>query len=186
MGMRRSPWFKALRSRQVIAAILALIGAVVAVLVVRPAPIEPEPFELPELDPVELETQEFRVITYDRFNLEVPLRLELEVPADEAGRTRALLAALREQFSDDLEAWPESLDPPAVFILPAADGRAVLDFTTAEDGFSGTDGARRLARSISATLEEAGFSRVNVLFAGEAPGAEPGSAAEEENGSDRE
>src|SRR5690625_4840142 len=177
MGMRRSPWFKALRSRQVIAAILALIGAVVAVLVVRPAPIEPEPFELPELDPVELETQEFRVVTYDRFNLEVPLRLELEVPADEAGRARVLISALQRQLADDLEAWPDGLGMPAIFVLGEPDEGLVIDFHAAPPGFANSDGAARLARSVTGTLREAGFSQVRILFGGLEPGLQASPAS---------
>lgn len=172
----RSPWLKAFRSKQVVAALLALLGAVVAVILVRPVPVEPEPFELPALEPHEEEVMEFRVVTYDRFNLEIPVRLELEVPEDGAGRVRALVAAVRGQLRNDLDAWPDRLELPAIFLLPGTDRRVVLDFSSAGEGFAGSDGADRLARSVAATLREAGFTPVAVLFAGTETTADPATA----------
>lgn len=169
MNIRPDAWRRALRSPQVIISVLTLIAALVAVMVTRPDPVTAEPFELPVIEPRPVQQEEVRIITYDRFNLQVPLRQTLEVPGDAAGRAEAITRAVMERFQEGSdEAWPAELDMPVVFVLEQDDGlTAVVDFQTGE-GTEVAEAARdRIRRSLSQTLTEAGMDSVVMLWNGE-------------------
>ncbi len=168
MNVRPDAFRRALRSPQVILSIFALLGAIIAVLLVRPAPVTVEPFELPEIEEQQLMTEEVRLITFDRFNLEIPMRQTLAVPADRTGRARAIVAAVREQLIGESGSWPADLPQPAVFVTDQAGAEVVVvDLAVSETaGFAAGD-LERLQLSLQRTLSEAGYAQVVLLTDGE-------------------
>lgn len=180
MNIRPDAWRRAFRSPQVIVSILALLAALAAVFVARPEPIEVTHFELPVIEPRQLGQEEFRVVIYDRFNLEVPLRQTLEVPADAAGRAEVITEAVRERMQGENGSWPEELGSPVVFVTGSAgDQTAVLDFRVPA-GFEPEEAALdRIRRSLTVTLGEAGLQDVVLLWNGERIMPAPPAAADD-------
>lgn len=168
MNIRPDAWQRAFRSPQVIVSILALVAALAAVMVAQPEPVAVEHFELPAVEPRQLEQEEVRIITYDQFNLEVPLRQMLEVPRDEAGRAEVITEAVRDRLQGENGSWPQELGLPVVFVTDVAGDRtAVLDFRVPE-GFELAEAALdRVRRSLVETLGEAGLDSVVLLWNGE-------------------
>jgi|GEM_PF-3369665 len=179
MNVRPDAWRKAFRSPQVILSLLALAGAIVAVLLTRPEPVTADPFELPAVPEQTVTAEEVRIITYDRFNLEVPVRLEVNLPAGTAGQIRALLAAVQGQLSGENGAWPADLPLPVVF-LTSIDGEqvVVLDLKAGDAQELTAEQLLRIRMSIEHTLREAGFGRVVLLVDGEEAGAAEAAPAE--------
>ncbi len=168
MNIRPDAWRRALRSPQVIISVLALVAALVAVFLARPEAVEAEPFELPAVQPRELHEEEVRLVTYDRFNLEIPVRELLQVPADAAGRTEAIVAAVKDLMSEN-GAWPETLPLPVVF-AETLSGQltAVADFRLAGGESPEPAELARVARSVTETLLDAGIGQVVILVDGQA------------------
>ena len=164
MNIRPDAWRRAFRSPQVAVSVLALLAALVAVFMARPDRIVAEPFELPVVQSLELQEEEFRLISYDRFNLEIPVRETVAVPADAAGRIEAIVSALRARMTGESGSWPAALPLPVVFATEL-DGKltAVLDFRIPQDLLLEPDDLERIARSVRETLQEAGLTEVVVL-----------------------
>ncbi len=168
MNIRPDAWRRAFRSPQVLVSILALVAALAAVIVARPEPVEVEHFELPVIEPRQLRQEEFRVVIYDQFNLEVPLRQTLEVPADDAGRAEVITEAVRERMQGENGSWPQELGLPVVFVTEFEGERtAVLDFRVPESFEMAEAAFSRVRRSLTETLTEAGLDSVVLLWNGE-------------------
>lgn len=167
MNIRPDAWRRALRSPQVIISVLALLAALVAVFLARPEPITPEPFELPAVQPSELSEEEIRLVTYDRFNLEIPVRATLSVPSDAAGRAEAIVAAVKDLMSES-GSWPDLLPLPVVFAEVLNGQRTVVaDFRVGQDTEPDPADLTRVARSITGTLRDAGADQVVILVGGQ-------------------
>lgn len=182
MNIRPDAWRRAFASPQVILSLLALVLAIVAVFLTRPRPIEAEPFELPAVEVADLAEEEVRLITFDRFNLEVPLRKTLELPEDASGRVAVIVEAVRDQLRGENGAWPAELPSPVVFVAEL-DGQdtAVLNFPVSQESVQlGADGFSRLSRSLEATLAGEGLERVVLLLDGQPPRFEAGEAEDAE------
>ncbi len=171
MNIRPDAWRRAFRSPQVILSLLALVGALLAVFVARPDRITVEPFELPVVEETSLTREEVRIITFDRFNLEIPLLMSLEVPGHAAGRVAVIVEAVRNQLQGQNGAWPEALPLPVVFVPELDQGQtAVLDFRPESSEMQLDEVAfSRLRRSLEATLHEAGMEQVVLLMHGQPP-----------------
>lgn len=168
MNIRPDAWRRAFRSPQVIVSILALLAALAAVFVAQPEPVELEHFELPVIEPRQLEQEELRIVIYDRFNLQVPLRQTLAVPGDEAGRAEVITEAVRERMQGENGSWPQELGLPVVFVTDLGSGQAaVLDFRVPEAFEMDEAALDRVRRSLTETLEEAGLASVVLLWNGE-------------------
>ena len=171
MNVRPNAWRRAFASPQVILSLLALLGAVVAVFLSRPKPVEVPPFELPVSETIPTTSTEVRVITFDRFNLEIPLLVTLDMPESVQGRIAVLVDAVREQLEGENGAWPDWLPEPVVFVTELSGQRTVvLDFPVdpSEARFE-TEAFGRLRRSLEATLAGDGHSTVVLLIGGLPP-----------------
>lgn len=147
-------------------ALLVLILAVLAIWFTRSPSPEPRQFSLPVTSEPELTAEEVRLVAFDRFDLEIPVRVTVDVPEDDAGRYRAIIAELQ-QLVREQEGWPEGLPLPEVYEVR---GNVVLDFHPPE-GFSvDEDTERRLRQSLEATLVAAGAGSVSFLLSGEPAG----------------
>lgn len=179
MNIRPDAFRRAFRSPPVILALLALLGAVTAVLIVRPEEVTARPFELPAIEEQVLNEEEVRLITFDRFNLEIPLRQTLALPPDEPGRIRVITAAVREQLSGEGGAWPAALPLPLIYLVDSSGEQlVVVDLAVSAAGEFPVADQLRVRTSLERTLNEAGFERVVLLQDGEETPPEQGISEE--------
>lgn len=168
--MSDSVWGRAMRSPQFLLALLVLILAMVAIIATTEDPPEIIEYALPVIEEETLLPEEVRLVTFDQFSLEIPLRVSVEVPRNPTGRLRVIVGALVATL--DLQGiWPAGLELPDVFLVDMdGSATAVLDFRPPEDLDFSQEAERRLLRSIEETMLAAGADTVRFLRQGESDG----------------
>ena len=157
-------------SPQVIMSLVVLLAAIGAFMLTRTPPPEVTEFELPMIEQAQHVTEEVRLITYDQFGLEVPVRVSLEVPTTDVGRLGAIVDALVLRLGEQGD-WPAGLETPTVHLVESTAGStAVLDLAPPAGLGLDPETEERLYRAFEETLLASGVRNMRFLLNGEPQG----------------